>query len=47
VLTLEPAMGGGTVATARFPPPHAPVAPQMPDEGGARDSVAGAARRDG
>jgi two-component system, OmpR family, sensor kinase len=47
VLTLEPAMGGGTVATARFPPPHAPVAPQMLDEGEARDSVAGAVRRDG
>jgi len=43
VLTLEPAMGGGTVATARFPPPHAPVAPQMLDESGTRDSVAGGA----
>jgi two-component system sensor histidine kinase MprB len=42
VLTLEPAMGGGTVATARFPPPHAPAAPQMADGGSAREPVAGA-----
>jgi signal transduction histidine kinase len=47
VLTLEPAMGGGTVATARFPPPNAPVAPQMAGEPAAGDPVAGAAPGDG